>query len=334
MPDARAIGNAGGKTFFYAVRRDEDNLIVTNAVNAPDGRVWLTFSSFLLGNVNDQVAITCHSIAGAIQANVSDTGVIVSTNQIALLNTPTVDSYTGGGQCVIVRLAALATGHVTGSNGIELNSADAHYTLVGIAYIGASNAVNDSLTKRDVASWFNRRPKKMSVSCNSTMTTTSLTLKTPTPNTCEGEFVVFTDQQGSPVPAVQWYINTGISNSTSTAAAGNVTACFGTSSLSAGAPCGNTPEPETGTASLFSLGKIMPIGIAGITTTLTEPELRGPDRRYFHGSDDLSYNRGKQRHDHRRHCHAVAVDAATQCQSHLDQRGKGNRQRCPSKPRK
>jgi hypothetical protein len=261
-----------GLDYFYAVRVAGDTLSVSNASLDPSGKILLTFATSVLGNINDQVGITCHSIGGALPANVRDAGRIVTASQIELLNASSAgwNSYTTGGTCILARLAALTTGHVTSSNGVEVNTNDAHYTLVGLAYIGASNAVNDSLTQRDVASWFNPKPKKMLVSCNATMTTASPTLKTPSVNTCEGEFVVFAEPQGSPAPAVRWSINSGISNSASTAPTGNVTACFGTSSLSTATACGNAPEAETGTASLFSPGKIMPIGISGMTSTLSE----------------------------------------------------------------
>lgn len=264
--------------YFYATRTHNDNLDVSNVdVDPTSQKIRVTFKEALPGTAGDQVAVVCHSIAGAIQVNVSDAATItnIPQNQIELLHTSStgLGTYSGGGFCVLVHLSASMTGHETGSDGVEMMIAqlpETHYTLVGMAHVGSGNAVADSPTQRNVASWFNRHPKKMLVSCNSLMTTTSTTLKTPSGSTCEGQFVVFDDPQGSPAPAVQWFVNTGISNSVSTTAAGNVTACFGTSSLLPNSGCANTPEPETGTASMFSLSKIMPIGTGGLTNTLSE----------------------------------------------------------------
>jgi hypothetical protein len=110
----------------------------------------------------------------------------------------------------------------------------------------------------------------MLVSCDATMTTSSTSLQTPAGNVCQGEFVAFDNPQGGPAPAVQWFINTGISSNASLSPTGNVTACFGTTKLGTTTSCDNTPEPETGTASVISAGKITPIEVSGMTSTLAE----------------------------------------------------------------
>lgn len=146
--------------YFYAAHTAADVLTVSSVTSNPSGNIRLIFSSTVPGNAGDGVAIGCHSIDGVIQANGNDAGVIVSSSTIDLLHTPSPGSGTAssGGTCELVRLASSTTGHSTFADGVEIGP-DEHYTLAGIAYIGASNAVNDSATKRDVASWFNRKAK-------------------------------------------------------------------------------------------------------------------------------------------------------------------------------
>lgn len=185
--------------YFYATYTNNDNLMVTQVGPNASSKVALTFVAHtVLGNSGDQVAISCHSVDGDLHANVNDAGVIVSDSEIDLLHTSSSISSVvmSGGYCSIVRLSTTTTGHVTGGNGVEIMNAspnpETHYTLVGLAYIGASNAVNDSATKRDVASWFNRRTKTCinSYTADRTISSTNWT----EPNTeIRCEFVVFDD---------------------------------------------------------------------------------------------------------------------------------------------
>jgi mannose/fructose/N-acetylgalactosamine-specific phosphotransferase system component IIB len=162
---AQSATTSSAINYFYAVHTVQDtNLLVNGATLDPSGDVLLTFSSTtpVLGNVNDLVAITCVSIGGAIEANGNNVGLIEGTNAIELLNPPPagLGTYSTGGSCDIVRLAASPTGHYTADNGVEeMIGGTGHYTLVGMCYIGPSNAVYDTPGKRDCASWFNRKLK-------------------------------------------------------------------------------------------------------------------------------------------------------------------------------
>src|SRR5262249_1037169 len=88
---------------------------------------------------------------------------------------------------------------------------ESHYTLVGIAYIGSSHAVNDSITKRDVASWFNRKVKTCRNGYTADRTWTN-TGSWGEPNSeIECEFVVFDDAHEN---AKTWSIAGMFSNNT------------------------------------------------------------------------------------------------------------------------
>lgn len=66
------------------------------------------------------------------------------------------------------------TGHATDTTtGIEIKSGDATRVLVGMVYPQAGPVFSDSLTARLVASWFNRKPKKLANSFTTTRSTTS-----------------------------------------------------------------------------------------------------------------------------------------------------------------
>jgi hypothetical protein len=58
-------------------------------------------------------------------------------------------------------LEASATGYTLASNGIPQKTGDATRTLVGMAYPDGSTHFNDSVTKRNVASYFNRTNKSV-----------------------------------------------------------------------------------------------------------------------------------------------------------------------------
>jgi hypothetical protein len=85
---------------------------------------------------------------------------------------------------------AATIGHHTAQNGVETQSTNDDNTFVGMAYVGAGNAVNDSPTKRDVASWFNRTPETCQNAFTADRSTTSLSYTELNPE-IECEFVSF-----------------------------------------------------------------------------------------------------------------------------------------------
>ena len=200
--------------YFYAVSVDDDNITVSGAADDGFGKIKLQVSDSR-GNPGDLLGIRCVNIGGAIQANVRDTGKVIDSTHITLINTSSagMGTYTAGGNCWVFRLAATTTGHIASNNGVEIMSGSlgGHYTLVGIAYIGGSHAVSDVSPKCDVASWFNRRAKTCinTYTSDHTWTSTSAWGEPSTEIRCE--FVTFDDAHEN---AKSWSINGMFSNNT------------------------------------------------------------------------------------------------------------------------
>lgn len=249
--------SSNGLNYFYAVQTGTDAAeSVTGVADNGSGLIELTISN--LGNAGDQVAIMCHSILGAYQANGTWTGKVVSNAAIDLLDSSSVGlgSYTPNtGKCRIVRLDADTTGHATGANGVEIMNGDGHDTLVGIAYIGASNAVSDSSTKRDVASWFNGKVKTCinNYTADRTWTNTGSWGEPSTEIRCE--FVVFDDEHEN---AKSWSI-TGMFGNNTVGDGTLVTAGFNPATSIA-------PEPEVA----GQKGNNIALGVHGSKAGLSE----------------------------------------------------------------
>jgi hypothetical protein len=91
-------------------------------------------------------------------------------------------------------LEASTTGHVTDpSTGIEVKSGDPTRTLVGMAFTDGTPSWNDSATKRNVASWFNRQTKRGANKFTATRTVTSSTF-VEVNSEIRIEFVVWPDE--------------------------------------------------------------------------------------------------------------------------------------------
>jgi hypothetical protein len=231
-------------------------LTTSNAADNGSGLVRLTFTSTIAGNIGDQVGISCHSIGGVIQANVRDTGKIVSSTQIDLLHTtwPGTASHTAPGTCLLVRLFASTTGHTIADNGVEVmtGSFGAHYTLVGIAYIGGSHAVSDVSPKCDVASWFNRRARPCTNTYTSDHTWTSTSAWGEPSSEIACEFVTFDDANEN---AQAWSINGMFGNSG-----------VGSGTLVSAGFDGTTPEAQV----VGEKGTNAPLAVHGTKSGLTE----------------------------------------------------------------
>ena len=73
-----------------------------------------------------------------------------------------------------MELEGVATVHTTDAdNGTEIKTGDASRTLVGMVYTKVAATFADTVTQRFVASWFNRRPVRISARFGATRTTTS-----------------------------------------------------------------------------------------------------------------------------------------------------------------
>ncbi|MFJ4349478.1 hypothetical protein ACIPZ5_01105 [Pseudomonas sp. NPDC089428] len=72
-----------------------------------------------------------------------------------------------------IALEFSATGHSTGTNGVEIKTGDPSRTLVGMVYTSATSQFSDGPTARLVASWFNRRSVGAGLSTGGTLTFTA-----------------------------------------------------------------------------------------------------------------------------------------------------------------
>jgi hypothetical protein len=168
-------GNTNNSALNYFYLAQDLAIAITGAANNGSGKVRLTVAHTFIAL--DQVTLWTHSVMGCAEANVScEVGTVIDSTHIDLPNVPFVNAFTSSPNALarIDGLKISATGHTT-TNGIEVNSGDATQTLVGMAWIGASHAVNDSVTNRDVASWFNRKLKTAKNHYTADRTTTSAT---------------------------------------------------------------------------------------------------------------------------------------------------------------
>lgn len=101
-------------------------------------------------------------------------GVTLSTAGLAINTSYYIYAFMSGST---MTLEASTTTHATSSaNGVEIKSGDATRTLVGAAVTDASTQFNDSVTKRDVASWFNRQERALTGAGTAGATTASAAL--------------------------------------------------------------------------------------------------------------------------------------------------------------
>jgi hypothetical protein len=121
-----------------------------------------------------------------------------------------------------------------------------------MAYIGAANAVNDNATKRDVASWYNRKQKTCLNKYTADRTTTSTTYAEPNTE-IECEFVTWGDND------LPW----SISGMMGTGTAGDGVA------VSAGFD-GTTAETEETAAVVNVASNKSPVGLRGSKSGLSE----------------------------------------------------------------
>jgi hypothetical protein len=257
--------------YVYAVYHQVAVTSIVGFGSPPHARLFVTDNTdFYTGT-----PITCIGITGTSGTNVVEdnqtTPSVSGPPYIDILDKLTTGSPSGTGACSYIGLEFDTNGHVTDQYGVEVDSATGGgtKTLVGIVATDGMSTINDILTKRDVASWFNRRQKKMLVPLGTnSATTTETTYHTPSGHTVEGEFVALAQPNQGGVaqfPTVQWNMIASATVNMGTVTAG-IAACFSTSSLGTDAPCpspGNEPEvslllPVTTSGTFFST-----IGLAG-----------------------------------------------------------------------
>jgi hypothetical protein len=79
----------------------------------------------------------------------------------------------------VITLLASATGHQTGTNGVEIMTGDPTRTLVGMIFTNASSQFVDNTTTRTCFSWFNRTMKPIALTgVGSTTSNTAVTIST------------------------------------------------------------------------------------------------------------------------------------------------------------
>jgi hypothetical protein len=267
LPTSAFSGLTNVSRYIYANR----NIQGVGGSSAGATGTKITFSNTTGFQSGD--AITCNGLTGTPGANVVDDNMttLVDSTHIEITDVPFVASDSHG-SCVWTGLIIASNVHVT-VNGVEVRTNIHANTLVGLVWIDGSSHLNDSLAKRDVASWFNPHPKKMLFPMTAAMVTaTSTTYVTPS-TVVEGEFVAF-GPPGSPgtlpAPAVSWSLTAGVSTNAVTASTASLGACFGTTALTAGAACPNTVETEVATATLPASVSNQLFAVSGQTTTLSE----------------------------------------------------------------
>lgn len=286
---AQSETNPSAINYFYAVHDDGDDITVNNVFQNSIGKIQLVVSG-VIGNAGDTISVACVNIAGAFEANVIDAATVLDSTDIELLNTTFtgVETYTGGGNCHVVRLAASTTGHAAWNNGVQQENGNVHYTLVGMCYIGPSNAVYDTPTQRDCASWYNRGLKTCVNVLPGDQTTTSTAFTEINPG-IECQFVTWGTGDPTSQSDLSWSISGMMSNS------------IGTDGVAASAGFDSSaPIPETEEAAavnpLTSVGGF-PLAVAGSKTGLSEGKhfitvlgktITGGTAKYFGSVPDTS----------------------------------------------
>lgn len=120
---------------------------------------------------------------------VPSSGVTLSNSGLAASTFYYVYAYMNSGT---MTLEASTTGHSTDTTyGIEIKTGDSTRTLVGAVYTNGSTQFADSLSARNVVSWFNAVIKPISIPNTSAVAVTSTSVWTPVTNAAS--FIVLDD---------------------------------------------------------------------------------------------------------------------------------------------
>jgi len=209
-----ANGLASG-SLYYVYASTQNFTVSGTAADANQGNaVQLTVNATTNLASLDQCAVS--GVNGTTEAN--------GTWQIILINSTTIDlkgsnyshTYTSGGtiNCPVT-LSASATGHVT-TNGIETESGNSAYSLVGMVYtVGSNPYFEDSNERRYVLSWFNPQIKK-SIATVSSSPTASGTSYSELSSSFENDFLIWgpTGNLGPLNETVAWRVSGAVNNGT------------------------------------------------------------------------------------------------------------------------
>lgn len=179
VPRDKVLSGSSAVNYVYA---DYHAVGVSATSDNGTGKLRLTVTANTTG-FGVATPISCVLLDTMTQAVTN----IVDDNATSLPNSTTIDvadvsspalGHSSTGECSYIALRFDTTGHATGANGVEMRysgSLDPTETLVGMVYVGAMSSISDTVTKRDVASWFNRHRKtcRNSFTMNRTTTSTS-----------------------------------------------------------------------------------------------------------------------------------------------------------------
>ncbi|MFM9932836.1 hypothetical protein [Achromobacter xylosoxidans] len=93
-------------------------------------------------------------IIGGVRRSIPSGGVNVTNAGVPANSLRYVYAFMSGSS---MALEVVATGHSTGTDGIEIKTGDPSRSLVGMVYTNASSQFVDSVTQRHCLNWFNRR---------------------------------------------------------------------------------------------------------------------------------------------------------------------------------
>jgi hypothetical protein len=241
----------------YLYMKDCGHTDVTNIANNGSGKVRLTVAA-ACGAAGDQVQLNTYSIplAATPAAMGPQTGTVIDSTHIDIPSVSYVAGSSIAGGTRILKLYASTTGHVPSSDGtgtVEVENGGLSGSLVGLAYIAGSLAVNDSATKRDVASFYNRRLKTCKNAFTADRSTTTTANFVELNSEIECEFVTWGDED------VRWTI------------AGMMSTNIGTDggAVSAGFD-GTTAESEVQSGFMNVNTTKLPVGLPGLKTGLSE----------------------------------------------------------------
>jgi hypothetical protein len=177
VPRDKVLSGSSAVNYVYA---DYHAVGVSATSDNGTGKLRLTVTANTTG-FGVATPISCILLDTMTQAVTN----IVDDNATSLPNSTTIDvadvsspalGHSSTGECSYIALRFDTTGHATGANGVEMRysgSLDPTETLVGMVYVGAMSSISDTITKRDVASWFNRRQKTCRNSFTANRTTAS-----------------------------------------------------------------------------------------------------------------------------------------------------------------
>jgi hypothetical protein len=153
-----SAANTSALSYVYA----SWHMPYVSAIGSSGGHVQVTLTdtdSFFSGQPIS-CTLNVMTTPPSVQTVVNDSNTTYVSSSTVTINDLTYAAG-GTGTCSYLGIRFFSggsSGHVTGSNGVEVKNGNSLYSLVGMAFKGPTT-IYDSGTVRDVASWFNRRTK-------------------------------------------------------------------------------------------------------------------------------------------------------------------------------